>query len=304
MGGRSDDTAGDDFIAGPHLRSRNRTPGRESNATFDDNQVNNMVGGVLDFGGTPIDRSGRRFGGAAPRRRRPIRANLRSGRRFAAGADQRSVDRQYRRRDAAGRRGGLSRTSCTCSAASTSASACSTRSISSIRPQPPGSRWTQMTGDAADADRLHPDGDVEWPDLPLRRIDLGRHDDHRFGRIVGLRPGRRHDLGRVDADSARDGRNACRHAPDGTVWVLGGGRDAPNPSNEVDIYDPVADAWTLGPAFTAARRNFAADIDPATGNIWAVGGYDVDGDASCDQRAVHGMRRRRRYDFRGRLRRP
>ena len=62
---------------------------------------------------------------------------------------------------------------------------------------------------------------------------------------------------------------------DGTVWVLGGGRDDPNPSNEVDIYDPVGDAWTTGPAFINARRNFAADIDPATGNMWAIGGYDT-----------------------------
>ena len=65
--------------------------------------------------------------------------------------------------------------------------------------------------------------------------------------------------------------------PDGTVWVLGGGRDTPNPSNEVDVYDPTTDTWTLGPAFTAARRNFSSDVDPATGNIWAVGGYDTDG---------------------------
>jgi Kelch motif protein/galactose oxidase-like protein len=63
---------------------------------------------------------------------------------------------------------------------------------------------------------------------------------------------------------------------DGTMWVLGGGRIAPNPSNEVDIYDPVGDAWTLGPPMTNPRRNFAADVDPATGNIWAIGGYDVD----------------------------
>ncbi|HET6546399.1 MAG TPA: hypothetical protein VFG55_06610 [Rhodanobacteraceae bacterium] len=64
---------------------------------------------------------------------------------------------------------------------------------------------------------------------------------------------------------------------DGTIWVLGGGRVAPNPSNEVDVYTPGSDSWSLGPAFTAARRNFGADVDPATGRIWATGGYDVDG---------------------------
>ena len=30
-----------------------------------------------------------------------------------------------------------------------------------------------------------------------------------------------------------------------TMWVMGGGRTAPNPSNEVDIYDPVAGTWSI-----------------------------------------------------------
>src|SRR5207249_4822652 len=29
------------------------------------------------------------------------------------------------------------------------------------------------------------------------------------------------------------------------MWVMGGGRVAPNPSNEVDVYDPVSDSWSL-----------------------------------------------------------
>jgi hypothetical protein len=59
----------------------------------------------------------------------------------------------------------------------------------------------------------------------------------------------------------------------GSVWVLGGGRIAPNPSNEVDAYAPGPNTWSLGPAFVTARRNIAAAIDPATGNIYMVGGY-------------------------------
>jgi N-acetylneuraminic acid mutarotase len=62
--------------------------------------------------------------------------------------------------------------------------------------------------------------------------------------------------------------------PDGTLWVLGGGRTPPNPSAEVDVYDPAADAWSLGPPLNQLRRNFPADSDPTTGTIWAVGGYD------------------------------
>ncbi len=60
---------------------------------------------------------------------------------------------------------------------------------------------------------------------------------------------------------------------DGTVWVLSGGRTAPNPTIQVDVYVPGTDTWSAGPALTTARRNFAADVDQATGRMWAVGGY-------------------------------
>jgi len=59
----------------------------------------------------------------------------------------------------------------------------------------------------------------------------------------------------------------------GQLCVLGGGRIAPNPSNEVDLYSPGSNTWSLGIAFVLARRNMAADIDPANGNIYMVGGY-------------------------------
>jgi hypothetical protein len=59
----------------------------------------------------------------------------------------------------------------------------------------------------------------------------------------------------------------------GRAWVLGGGRIAPNPSNQVDAYDPSALTWGLAPAMITARRNFAADVDPATGNVYVAGGY-------------------------------
>ena len=63
------------------------------------------------------------------------------------------------------------------------------------------------------------------------------------------------------------------------MLVMGGGRVAPNPSNEVDIYDPVSNTWTTGtpvPAFTTARRNFPTDTDGTT-RIWLAGGYDNTG---------------------------
>jgi hypothetical protein len=61
----------------------------------------------------------------------------------------------------------------------------------------------------------------------------------------------------------------------GLMLVMGGGRTAPNPSNEVDIYDPVSNTWSVGapvPAFTTARRNFPTNTDGSS-NIWLAGGY-------------------------------
>ena len=40
------------------------------------------------------------------------------------------------------------------------------------------------------------------------------------------------------------------------MYVMGGGRTAPNPSNEVNIYDPVANTLVTGPAV----RNCAAQL--------------------------------------------
>jgi len=57
----------------------------------------------------------------------------------------------------------------------------------------------------------------------------------------------------------------------GRMYVLGGGRVAPNPSNEVDVLD--GNGWSLGMPFHNARRNFPADTD-GTANIWLAGGYE------------------------------
>ena len=58
------------------------------------------------------------------------------------------------------------------------------------------------------------------------------------------------------------------------MYVLGGAFNAP--SNEVDIYDPASNTWSLGTPFPTAGRNFAADTD-GTNNIWKAGGYASDG---------------------------
>jgi Kelch motif len=60
------------------------------------------------------------------------------------------------------------------------------------------------------------------------------------------------------------------------MYVMGGGRTPPNPSNEVDVYDPVSNTWSLGQPFVNARRNFPTDTN-GTDHIWLAGGYDING---------------------------
>jgi hypothetical protein len=56
------------------------------------------------------------------------------------------------------------------------------------------------------------------------------------------------------------------------MWVLGGGRQAPNPSWVVNIYDSLTGEWRTGPALNGAVRNFAAASDGT--NVLIAGGYN------------------------------
>src|SRR6266478_7147551 len=65
----------------------------------------------------------------------------------------------------------------------------------------------------------------------------------------------------------------------GKMLVMGGGRTAPNPSNEVDAYTPGTNTWAVNSpvaAFNTARRNFPTDTN-GTDHIWLAGGYDSTG---------------------------
>jgi Kelch motif len=59
----------------------------------------------------------------------------------------------------------------------------------------------------------------------------------------------------------------------GKMYVMGGGRVAPNPSNEVDIFDPGNNTWSIGIPFVNPRRNFPTDTN-GTDHIWLAGGYE------------------------------
>jgi hypothetical protein len=70
-----------------------------------------------------------------------------------------------------------------------------------------------------------------------------------------------------DATSNTRAVNFCNQ-----MYVLGGNFNAP--TNEVQIYDPASNTWSVGTPFAIAGRNFAADTD-GTNNIWKSGGYDA-----------------------------
>jgi Kelch motif len=61
------------------------------------------------------------------------------------------------------------------------------------------------------------------------------------------------------------------------MWVMGGGRDAPNPSSEIDTYEVfVHRGWSTFGSFLTPRRNFAAGGDISC-YMWLAGGYSSDG---------------------------
>jgi Kelch motif protein len=61
------------------------------------------------------------------------------------------------------------------------------------------------------------------------------------------------------------------------MWVMGGGRDAPNPSSEIDTYEVVFHrGWSTFGSFLTPRRNFATD-GTLSCFIYLAGGYASDG---------------------------
>jgi hypothetical protein len=56
------------------------------------------------------------------------------------------------------------------------------------------------------------------------------------------------------------------------MWVLGGGRTAPNPSAEVNIYNPETGQWRVDAPLSSGQRNFAAASDGV--RIFMAGGYN------------------------------
>ena len=276
VGGRFDDTAGDDFT-NVNIYDPATDAWSTSTATFSDNQVNNMVGGVLDFGGTQYivavggSAAGATTSSAEVRQYDPVADTMTTltndawpgvgaGNTILPGGAAVYENKLFVF-------GGFD---------------IGTGMVDTIWQFDPsaaeGSRWTQMTAvlptaigyipTATSGDLIYLLGGSEWDAGGATIFDSAETSvyDPDTDTITPITP-----IPRVVAETRAVTQT------DGTIWVLGGGRTAPNPNNEVDIYDPVGDAWSLGPPFVSARRNMASDIDPATGSIWVVGGYDTDG---------------------------
>src|SRR5262245_38324350 len=138
---------------------------------------------------------------------------------------------------------------------------------------PAGSRWTQKTNT--------PVGIMYAPTCTINGIIyVGGASDFQAGAVIDTNNSFSFDpvantIGSIAAIPRATGETRALNF-NGKMYVLGGGRVAPNPSNEVDVYDPATNTWTTDVPFNNARRNFPADTDGTT-HIYLSGGYDIDG---------------------------
>lgn len=270
MGGRQSDAVGSDIL-NPREYSPLGNSWATSVAAFANNQVNNMVGGVLDFGGTNFivvlggSAAGATTATSEVRQYDPILDSMTTltldpwpgalGGTTLPGGAAVYANKLYVFGGFTINVGMLD-------------------TIWSFDPAlAAGSRWTQMTAtlpaqlgyisSATSGTLIYGFGGSLWDGTTLQDSTTSWVYDPALDLIVAIVP----PIPRATAET-----RAVTQL-DGKIWVLGGGRVVPNPTTEVDIYDPVLNSWSLGPPMLTARRNFAADIDPATGEILAVGGY-------------------------------
>ena len=139
-----------------------------------------------------------------------------------------------------------------------------------------GSKWTQMVNT--------PEGIMYAPTCAIDGIIyVGGASDFQGSTVVDTTNSFSFDpvgntIGSIAAIPRATGQTRALNF-NGLMLVMGGGMTAPNPSNEVDIYDPGTNTWTTGspvPAFMTARSNFPTDTDGTT-SIWLAGGYASDG---------------------------
>jgi plastocyanin len=272
VGGRTADTAGSDF---QHLLQYNPTSNSwtQMASTLPDNQMNNMACGVLTVSGTPLIYCvGGSAAGATTATARVFTYDPATDTPALLGSDDWPGD-------AAGTilPGGFTvANNKLYILGGFNINVASTNEIWEFDPNAAvGSRWTQkvntpegiMYAPTCTIDgTIYVGGASDWDPVGVTVIDTT--NSFSFDPVANT-------IGTIAAIPRATGETRALNF-NGQMYVMGGGRVAPNPSNEVDIYDPGTNTWTTGDPFSNARRNFPTDTDGTT-RIWLSGGYDVDG---------------------------
>jgi plastocyanin len=270
MGGRTADTAGSDF---QHVLKYNPTSNSwtQMASTLPDNQMNNMACGVLAVSGTPLIYCvGGSAAGQTTATARVFTYDPITDTPALLGSDDWPGD-------AAGTilPGGFTvANNKLYILGGFNINVASTNQIWQFDPTAAaGSRWTQKTNT--------PEGIMYAPTAAIDGIIyVGGASDFQGGLVVDTTNSFSFDpvantIGTIAAIPRMTGETRGLTL-NGNMYVMGGGRTAPNPSTEVDIYDPVANTWTMGAPFMTARRNFPTGADGTT-RIWLGGGYASDG---------------------------
>jgi plastocyanin len=272
VGGRISDAAGDDF---QHVLQYNPTSNSwtQMASTLPDNQMNNMACGVLTVSGTPLIYCvGGSAAGQTTATARVFTYDPAADTPALLGSDDWPGD-------AAGTilPGGFTvANNKLYILGGFNINVASTNEIWEFDPNAAaGSRWTQKVNTpegimyaptCAIDGIIYVGGASDWDTVGLTVIDTT--NSFSFDPVANT-------IGTIAAIPRATGETRALTF-NGQMYVMGGGRVAPNPSNEVDIYDPVSNTWTTGDPFNNARRNFPTDTDGTT-HIFLSGGYDVDG---------------------------
>jgi N-acetylneuraminic acid mutarotase len=273
MGGRQSDTAGSDYL-NPHEYNPGTNTWTTKVAAFPDNQVNNMVGGVLNIGGTNVivlvggSAAGAVTATAAVRTYNPVTDTITplasdnwpgnaAGTILPGGAAVLGNILYV----FGGFNINVSMTS-QIWAFDGSAPAGSRWSLKAASlPQPRGYIPTSQVGGM-----FYMAGGALWDGATLQdTTDTVRYDPVADSVTV-----------LASTPRATGETRAVTQAFDGQIWVIGGGRVPPNPSAQVDAYNPGTNTWSTAPSMLTARRNFPVDMN-GSGDMWAVGGYDAGG---------------------------
>jgi plastocyanin/N-acetylneuraminic acid mutarotase len=270
VGGRTSDVAGSDF---QHVLKFDTTSNTwtQMASTLPDNQMNNMACGVLAVSGTPLIYCvGGSAAGATTATARVFTYDPVTDTPALLGSDDWPGD-------AAGTilPGGFTvANNKLYILGGFNINVASTNEIWEFNPNAgAGSRWTQKVNT--------PEGIMYAPSCNIGGIIyVGGGSDFQGGTVVDTTNSFSFDpaantIGTIAAIPRATGETRAL-AFNGKMYVMGGGRVVPNPSNEVDIYDPGTNTWTTGDPFVNARRNFPTDTDEIS-RIWLAGGYDSTG---------------------------